>query len=154
MKVNIVPFSRNVQVSRLLPELCGRHVVLHGPSGYARLYLQNRRTSTDNRHGAFDSKNLHPQPFSRFQSLLDFARIFLPMKHTFSHSKIGRNKLHSFSKISASFFSLLEIEMCLHSQLLDQISRSPSHGQFIGVLHSQLSECFLPLLPHALIGQE
>ena len=36
MMVKIVPFSKNVQVSRLLPELCGRHVVVHGPSGYAR----------------------------------------------------------------------------------------------------------------------
>ena len=61
--------------------------------------------------GDLVSKNLHFQPFSRFPSLLNFARIFLPTKHTFSYSKIGRNKLHPFSKISVDVLSLLDFEM-------------------------------------------
>ena len=40
-----------------------------------------------------DSKNFNPQPSSRLPSLLNFARIFLPIKYTFSYSKIRRNKL-------------------------------------------------------------
>ena len=47
------------------------------------IYLKNGRSGSDNNHGAFDSNDIHPQPFSRFSSLLNFARIFLPVKHTF-----------------------------------------------------------------------
>ena len=39
----------------------------------------------------------------------------------FSCTKAGRNKLHSFSKISAEIFSLLNFKMSPHGQLLDFI---------------------------------
>ena len=87
-------------------------------SWLACIYLKNGSTSTDNHLGAFDSNNRHFQPFSRFSSLLNFARIFLPVTHLFAHSKIRRKKLHSFGKISSDVFSLLYLEMCLHSQFL------------------------------------
>ena len=61
-----------------------------------------------NLRGAFDSTDFHLHPFTRLPSLLNFARVILPEKHTFSHSNVGRNKFHSFSKISASVFSLLD----------------------------------------------
>ena len=41
------------------------------------------------------------QPFSRFSSLLGLARIVQPVRHLSSCMKVSRNKLHSFSKISA-----------------------------------------------------
>ena len=81
--------------------------------------MNNGRTGTDNRHGAFDSNASHLQPFTRFASLLNFARIFMPVTHTFFHSKVGKNKLHPFSKISASVLSLVDFKMSLHSQLLN-----------------------------------
>ena len=59
------------------------------------------------------------QPSSRLPPLLNFARIFLPIKYTFSYSKIGRNKLHPFSKISVDVLSLLDFKVCLQSQLLN-----------------------------------
>ena len=62
---------------------------------------------------------IHLQTFSRFSSVLNFARIPRPVKYTCSYLKIGRNKLHSSGKISANVFSLLDFEMCLHSQLLN-----------------------------------
>ena len=83
------------------------------------IYLKNGRTCTDNNHGTFDSKNFNLQPFARCPSLLNFARIFLPIKWTFSCSKIRGTKLHTFSKIFAGVFSLLDFKVCLHSQLLD-----------------------------------
>ena len=61
-----------------------------------------------NLRGAFDSTDFHLHPFTRLPSLLNVARIFLPVKHTFSHSNVGRNTFHSFCKISASVFSLLD----------------------------------------------
>ena len=64
-----------------------------------------------------------PQPSSRLPSLLNFARLFLPIKYIFSYSKNRRSKLHAFSKISADVFSLLDFEMCLHSQLLNLLMR-------------------------------
>ena len=123
------------------------------------------RTSTDNRHGAFDSNAFHLQPFTRIASLLNFGRIFFPVKHTFSHLKVVRNKVHPFSKISASVFSLLDFKMSLRGQLLNlfieevlvgwrgcqllrihgswvqEISWSPSHGQF----HRRLTTKRLPV---------
>ena len=45
-------------------------------------------------------------PSARFSSLLDFARILL------SCTKVRRNKLHPFSKISADVFSLLYFTAC------------------------------------------
>ena len=69
-----------------------------------------------------------PQPSSRLPSLLNFARLFLPIKNTFSCSKNRRSKLHAFSKISADVFWLLDFEMCLHCQLLNVFSRDPTSG--------------------------
>ena len=60
--------------------------------------------------------SLHLQPFPRFSPLLNFTRVFLPVKTlSLSHSKIGRNKLYSFCKISANIFSLLYFKICLQS---------------------------------------
>ena len=52
-------------------------------------------------------------------TLAEFYSGRLASKNSFSHSKIGRNKLHSFCKISANIFSLLDFKMCLHSWLFD-----------------------------------
>ena len=76
-------------------------------------------TCTDNSHGALDCNGFHRQPFSRFPSLLDLARIFLPVKHMFSCTKVRRNKLHPFNKISADVFSLRYFKRSLHSQFLN-----------------------------------
>ena len=78
-------------------------------------YLQNGRTSTDNPHDAFGSHNLHFTHFPYVSSLRNLARIFLPVKHPFSHSELGRNKFHPFRKISANGFSSLDLVMRLHS---------------------------------------
>ena len=96
-----------------------RSTVSKGLVNVLTFYLKIGSTSIDNHHRAFDSNNLHLQTFSRFSSLLNFARIPRPVKYTCSYLKIGRNKLHSSGKISANVFSLLDFEMCLHSQLLN-----------------------------------
>ena len=74
---------------------------------------------------AINSVNL--QPCARFPSLLDFDWIFLPIKHVFSCSKVGKNKLHPFSKTSTDIFSLLNFKM------------SP-HGQIFALLHWELKQ--------------
>ena len=48
-------------------------------------------------------------------SLLDLARLFLPVNHLFSCAKVRRNKLHPFSKISADVFSLLHFKFGISS---------------------------------------
>ena len=48
---------------------------------FTHICLKNGRTSTDDCHGDLDSNDFNFQPFSRFPFLLDFARIFWPMKH-------------------------------------------------------------------------
>ena len=110
----------------------GAHVRSHEPGDSSRSAVSNGLrsllaltcnmevpVSNDNNHGAIDSNNLNLQPCSRFSSLLNFARILLPLKHLFSHSKIGKNTYHSFSKISSNVFSLLDLLMCFHYQLLN-----------------------------------
>ena len=63
---------------------------------------------------------MEPSTIFQISVLAEFCLDLLAIiKHTFSHSKIGRNKLHPFSKISTSVFSLLDFEMRLHSQLLN-----------------------------------
>ena len=91
-----------------------RSTVSNGLRSLLDIYLKNGGTSIDNNHGALYNNNVHFQPFSRFSSLLNFARIFLSIKHLFSYSETGRNKLHSFSKISSNVFSLFDLKMCLH----------------------------------------
>ena len=59
----------------------------------------------DDCHKGLDRKNVNLQPFARVPSLLDFAWIFLPIKHMFSFSKVG-DKLYPCSKISTDIFSL------------------------------------------------
>ena len=85
----------------------------------AYVCLKDSRASANNCHRALDRNNFNLQPFSRFASLLDFARILLPVRHIFSCSKVRRNKLHTFSKILADVISLLYFKMSLHSQFLD-----------------------------------
>ena len=51
--------------------------------------------------------------------MLNVARICLPIKHIFSCSKIGRNKLHPFIKISTDIFSLLNFKVTPHGQFLN-----------------------------------
>ena len=110
--------------------------------------LKYGRSGIDNCHGAHDCNDYHLQPSARFPSLLDFARIFLPVKHIFSCTKVRRNKLHPFSKISPDVFSLLFFKISPRSQFLDWrgcqlflelwklVSRRSlwfsSHGQFRG----------------------
>ena len=48
------------------------HSVLKS-SWLTHVYLKNGRTTTDNRHGAFESINLHRQPSSRLPFLLKFC---------------------------------------------------------------------------------
>ena len=86
--------------------------------------------------GPLTARIFNLQPFSRFSSLLNFAQILLPVRHTFSHWEIGRNNLHSFSKISANIFSLLDFEMCLHSWLFE----SP-HSRRSCLVHVDVSCC-------------
>ena len=131
------------------------HSVQRSPQ-LAHVCLKYGRTCVDNSHGALDCNDFHLQPFSRFSSLLDLARIFLPVKHMFSCTKVRRNKLRPFSKILADVFSLLSFKMSFHSQFLDflveevllgwrgyklfwihgrwvqEISWVSSHGQFHG----------------------
>ena len=84
-----------------------------------KICLKDGRASINNCHRALDRNNFNPQPFARCPSLLDFARIFLPIKHIFSCSKIWRTKLHLFSKISTDIFSLLNFKMSPHGQFLN-----------------------------------
>ena len=90
----------------------------------------------------------------------------MPVKHMFSCTKVRKNKLHPFGKISADVFSLLYFKMCRHSQFLNflteevllgwrgcklfwipgswvqEVSWSASHGQFHGRLATQRHLCF------------
>ena len=81
--------------------------------------LEDSGANTNNCHRALDRNNFNLQPFATFPFLLDFARISLPIKHIFSCSKIGRNKLHPSSKISADIFSLLYFKVSSHGQFLN-----------------------------------
>ena len=61
-------------------------------------------------------------PVHRVQRSPQLAYVCLkygPVKHMFSCTKVRRNKLLSFSKISADVFSLLYFKMSLHSHLLN-----------------------------------
>ena len=66
--------------------------------------LKYGRTCIDNSHGALDCNDFHLQPFSRFPSLLDLARISLPVKHTFSCTKVRRNSCLVGVDVSCSGF--------------------------------------------------
>ena len=81
-------------VREQLPNICSTFTrkpqhrcscTLTRPSKFACIYLKDGRTSTDNNHGTFDSKNFNFQPSSRLPSLLNCARIFFffltKMKH-------------------------------------------------------------------------
>ena len=104
-----LPHRRSCSLTRLR-KFFQIHSVQLSPQ-LAFVCLKYGRTCIDNCHGAFDCNDFHLQPFSRFTSLLDLAQIFLPVKHMFSCTQVRRNKLHSFSKISADVFSLLYFKM-------------------------------------------
>ena len=76
-----------------------------------------------------DSNDFHPQPLSRFSSLLNFDRISLQVKNLLTHWKIRSDKLHSFGKIMSNVFSLLYLEMCLRSQFLNLLIEKVLFGR-------------------------
>ena len=110
----------------------------------AGIYLKSGGSSTDNNHGALYSNNLHLQPFSGHSSLLNFARIFLPIKHLSSYSQIGWEQI--------SFLQKDLVECVFKANLfISSLSKSCLVGGDVSVSGSMVagSGKYLGLLPLA-----
>ena len=116
--------------------------------------------------------------FPDVRFLLNFARIFLPIKHLFSYSLIGRTNFIPSARsrrmssrcctskcfFLTSFLNFLIEEVLfgwcrcqlfrIHGSWVYEISWSPAHGYLHRrFCHSELPLCFSPSLPCASTGQ-